>query len=71
MQRPVTYAPTAGQPAAPDRRSPDYIRWLQRSLNRVMGTRLTVDGALGRQTRDAIRAFQGRRGPCACRCWPT
>ena len=62
MQRPTAYAATVSQPAAPDRRSPDYIRWLQRSLNRIMGTRLTVDGAIGRQTRDAVRAFQGRRG---------
>ena len=49
-------------PVAPDRRSPDYIRWVQRSLNRLIGSRLAVDGVIGRQTRDAVRAFQGRRG---------
>ncbi len=45
-----------------DRRSPDYIRWLQQSLNRILGTRLAVDGVSGRQTRSAICDFQRRHG---------
>lgn len=41
-------------------RSRDYVRWLQRSLNRVLGTNLVVDGLWGRQTRAAVRQFQRR-----------
>lgn len=44
------------------RRSPDYIRWVQNSLNRILGTRLIVDGMIGRQTRSAIRSFQRQYG---------
>jgi phosphatidylserine/phosphatidylglycerophosphate/cardiolipin synthase-like enzyme/outer membrane protein OmpA-like peptidoglycan-associated protein len=44
------------------RSSPDYIRWLQSSLNRVMGLRLAVDGILGPVTRSAVRNFQQRKG---------
>jgi peptidoglycan hydrolase-like protein with peptidoglycan-binding domain len=45
-----------------NRNSPSYIRWVQQSLNRVMGLRLSVDGVLGAQTRSAIRNFQTRAG---------
>jgi peptidoglycan hydrolase-like protein with peptidoglycan-binding domain len=48
-----------------DRRSPAYVRWVQQSLNRLGGAGLAVDGALGPRTRDAVRAFQGRRGLAA------
>jgi hypothetical protein len=44
------------------RNSHEYMKWLQRSLNQVMGTRLAVDGSLGAQTRNAIRSFQQRVG---------
>ena len=44
------------------RSSPDYIRWVQSSLNRVMGLRLAVDGILGPVTRSAVRNFQQRKG---------
>jgi zinc D-Ala-D-Ala carboxypeptidase len=42
--------------------SPDYIRWVQRSLNQILGLRLAVDGILGPQTRSAIRSFQSKYG---------
>ena len=45
-----------------NRSSPDYIRWAQSSLNRVMGLRLAVDGILGPATRSAVRNFQQRQG---------
>ena len=45
-----------------DRSSPDYIRWVQSSLNRAEGLRLAVDGILGPATRSAIRNFQQRQG---------
>lgn len=44
------------------RNSPDYIKWVQQSLNQIMGLRLAVDGALGSQTRSAIRRFQQQKG---------
>ena len=40
------------------RTGPDYIRWVQSSLNRVIGLRLAVDGIVGPATRSAIRSFQ-------------
>lgn len=44
------------------RKSPDYIRWVQRSLNQILGLQLAADGDLGSQTRSAIRSFQQRQG---------
>ena len=43
------------------RGGPDYIRWVQASLNRVLQINLAVDGIAGPQTRSAIRAFQQQR----------
>ena len=39
-----------------------YVRWVQDSLNRILGLRLAVDGVAGTQTRSAIRSFQERSG---------
>src|SRR5687768_9010171 len=51
---------------APDseinRNSPDYIRWIQQSLNQILGLRLAVDGNAGTATRSAIRSFQQQSG---------
>lgn len=44
------------------RNSPALIRWVQQSLNKVLGLRLAVDGKLGPQTRSAIRSFQQKQG---------
>lgn len=44
------------------RGSPDYIRWVQSSLNKILGLRLAVDGISGPATRSAVRTFQSRRG---------
>jgi len=43
------------------RSSPDYIRWVQSSLNRILRLRLAVDGIIGPMTRSAIRSFQQRQ----------
>jgi peptidoglycan hydrolase-like protein with peptidoglycan-binding domain len=43
-----------------NRNSPVYTRWVQSSLNRIMGFRLAVDGIAGTQTRSAIRSFQSK-----------
>jgi len=45
-----------------NRGSPDYIRWVQRSLNSLLGLNLKVDGIMGPQTRSAIRSFQQKQG---------
>ena len=45
-----------------NRSSSDYIQWVQRSLNQIMGLQLAVDGISGTQTRSAIRSFQQQRG---------
>jgi peptidoglycan hydrolase-like protein with peptidoglycan-binding domain len=45
-----------------DRKSRDYIKWVQQSLNQIMGLRLAVDGNLGPRTRSAIRSFQEKNG---------
>jgi len=45
-----------------NRGSRDYVRWVQRSLNQVMGLRLTEDGIAGSATRSAIRSFQQWQG---------
>lgn len=47
---------------AVDRRSPAYARWVQRSLNQILGLRLVEDGIIGPQTRSAVRTFQTQRG---------
>jgi peptidoglycan hydrolase-like protein with peptidoglycan-binding domain len=44
------------------RGSRDYVRWVQKSLNQILGLRLTEDGISGPATRSAIRSFQQRRG---------
>jgi outer membrane protein OmpA-like peptidoglycan-associated protein/V8-like Glu-specific endopeptidase len=39
-----------------------YVRWIQESLNRILGLTLAVDGNAGPQTRSAIRTFQQQQG---------
>ncbi len=38
----------------------EYVRWVQSSLNRILGLSLQVDGIMTPETRDAIRRFQER-----------
>lgn len=40
----------------------DYIRWIQQSLNKILGLRLAADGVMGPKTRSAIRSFQQKQG---------
>jgi peptidoglycan hydrolase-like protein with peptidoglycan-binding domain len=49
-------------PRATQRRSPAYVRWVQQSLNRILGTRIYVNGVMGPRVSNAVRAFQGRAG---------
>lgn len=45
-----------------NRNVPEYIRWVQNALNKVLGLRLVVDGKIGLATRSAIRGFQQKQG---------
>ena len=45
-----------------NRTSLDYTRWVQQSLNQIMGLQLAVDGINGPMTRSAVRSFQQQRG---------
>lgn len=40
----------------------DYVRWVQQSLNQILGLSLSTDGIMGTQTRSAIRSFQQKNG---------
>jgi len=42
--------------------NPVDVRWVQNSLNRILGLRLPVDGVAGTATRSATRAFQKKKG---------
>ena len=44
------------------RESAEYIKWVQDSLNHVLGINLKVDGIMGAMTRSAIRSFQKQNG---------
>jgi peptidoglycan hydrolase-like protein with peptidoglycan-binding domain len=48
--------------AEPVERASEFVRWVQSSLNQLMGLRLPVDGVAGPATRSAIRDFQQRHG---------
>ncbi len=45
-----------------NRKSRDYVRWIQRSLNKILKLRLSIDGIIGRNTRNAVRSFQRSHG---------
>ena len=53
---------TAGKRCKKDRCDPEYLRWVQQSLNKVLRLRLTEDGKPGAKTRSAIRSFQQKNG---------
>jgi peptidoglycan hydrolase-like protein with peptidoglycan-binding domain len=48
-----------------NRNTPDYVRWIQQSLNRLQGAQLAVDGLFGSLTRSAVIRFQQQRGLAA------
>lgn len=47
-------------PTAPE--SSEYVRWVQSSLNRILGLQLPLDGIMVPETRSAIRSFQEKQG---------
>jgi hypothetical protein len=40
----------------------EFVRWVQDSLNRILGLQLPVDGVMRPETRQAVRDFQTRMG---------
>lgn len=40
----------------------ESVRWLQDSLNRIMGSHLNVDGISGEKTREIVKTFQQKYG---------
>ncbi|WP_167884648.1 S8 family serine peptidase [Cupriavidus oxalaticus] len=58
LLRPLRERPVGGSA----RTDHEYKRWVQQSLNQVLGTQFVVDSILGPQTVGAIRLFQQRRG---------
>jgi outer membrane protein OmpA-like peptidoglycan-associated protein len=58
----AVYEAMQGRAAPVNRSSATYIRWVQSSLNQILGTRLRVDGIMGDQTHSAIRSFQELQG---------
>ena len=50
------------KPKVSKRNRQGYIKWVQTSLNKVLGLKLVTDGRMGTQTRSAIRNFQKKVG---------
>jgi peptidoglycan hydrolase-like protein with peptidoglycan-binding domain len=47
----------------PDAPAPKFdVKWVQDSLNKVLGTDLVVDGDMGPKTHDVIKQFQAAHG---------
>ena len=40
----------------------EFVRWVQSSLNQILGLRLRVNGVMNRATRNALRDFQKQEG---------
>lgn len=40
----------------------EFVRWVQSSLNQVLGLNLSVDGVMNAPTRSALRRFQEQQG---------
>jgi hypothetical protein len=63
----VVYPPWPGQPGTEPggggaAGGTEFVRWVQDSLNRILGLQLPVDGVMTPETRQAIRDFQTRMG---------
>ncbi len=56
LETPVSWSSETG------RASPQRIRWIQESLNKILPSRLKIDEIMGPETRSTIRSFQKRQG---------
>jgi peptidoglycan hydrolase-like protein with peptidoglycan-binding domain len=50
------------KPAAASPTSTYSIEWLQESLNKLVGTNLSIDGKYGTSTQEAVKQFQTAHG---------
>lgn len=59
-------SPADGPPtppsAEPSAEGSEHVRWVQSSLNQILGLRLPLDGVMGPEVRSAVRSFQQREG---------
>ena len=58
----IVFATPGPRGGEADHGSREYVMWVQRSLNQILGTDLDVDGIMGPQTRGAVRSFQTEAG---------
>lgn len=58
-RRPGVARGAVQQPSQPE--GSEYNRWVQDTLNRVVGLRLPVNGIIGPETRSAVRDFQRKQ----------
>jgi D-alanyl-D-alanine carboxypeptidase/Putative peptidoglycan binding domain len=54
--------PTIVEPEPHEPQGTEYVRWVQSSLNRILGLSLPVNGIMTPETRSAVRDFQRREG---------
>ena len=47
--------------AEPVEQGSEYVRWVQSSLNQILGLRLPITGVMNAAVRSALRTFQGQR----------
>ncbi|MGH8035051.1 MAG: peptidoglycan-binding domain-containing protein, partial [Lysobacterales bacterium] len=52
----------SAEPSEPSAEGSEHVRWVQDSLNRILGLRLPLDGIMGPEVRSAVRSFQERQG---------
>jgi peptidoglycan hydrolase-like protein with peptidoglycan-binding domain len=52
----------AGWQGEVSRKSAEYVRWVQTSLNRIINSQLVVDGIQGPKTTAAVKSFQKHAG---------
>ena len=60
-RRPIVIREPASPCVCPAHKT-EFVRWVQSSLNQVLGLQLRVNGVMNRAARDALRDFQKREG---------
>jgi len=61
-RRPAVLVEEPSSPCICPTHGTEFIRWVQSSLNQVLGLRLPVDGVMDAETRNAVRRFQEQQG---------
>lgn len=60
--RSTTAVIRAGEPCVSPRQDSEYVRWVQSSLNRILGTNLSINGVMTSATRETLKDFQKSQG---------